>query len=78
MHQSHSSHGPSLMRKRSFAQATGHRLSKTANRELCRISRILAWASSPRLSETTLHPKVRFLAWATTAATRIWLLRVLA
>ncbi|QCE03827.1 hypothetical protein DEO72_LG8g1856 [Vigna unguiculata] len=34
--------------------------------------------ATPRLNETTHHPKVRFLAWATTAATCLKLPRVLA
>jgi len=37
MHQSRSSQGPSLRRKRSFAQATGPRLDETTNRESCKI-----------------------------------------
>ncbi|QCD96373.1 hypothetical protein DEO72_LG6g1075 [Vigna unguiculata] len=77
-HQSRSSQGPSLRRKRSFTQATGPHLGETSNREPLQNSRVLAEASPPRLSETTPRPKVRFLAWAINAATCLKLPQVLA
>jgi len=68
---------PWTLAQEKFAQATGPRLGETANKELCRILRVLAWASPSRLSETTPRPKVRFLTWATTVVTRVRLPRLL-